>query len=118
MISMKFCLILFWCRLKVVQTPEELNDVHMHFLLYYSTLIQKMREKKRTKVQEEQNEQSKPPEEEDDQLIKPAARGGPYAICRKAKLGMSPMQKNFKKFNLSALFESNFLQMDLLNVLV
>jgi transcription elongation factor SPT6 len=78
--------------LKGVQTPEELNDVHMHFLLYYGSLIQKMQEKKRAKAREErsqqqQDEQPEQPEEEDTDVIKPAARGGPYAICRKAKLG-------------------------------
>lgn len=63
-----------------MQTPEELNDVHLHFLLYYNHLIPKMQEKKRLKEREE-------PEEEENDVIKPAARGGPYAICRKAKLG-------------------------------
>lgn len=102
--------------LKGVQTPEELNDVHMHFLLYYSHLIPKMKEKKRQKEREEraaarkqarrkranveddgesiigndeEPEEDEEPEVEEPEVdvMKPAARGGPYAICRKAKLG-------------------------------
>lgn len=104
--------------LKDVQTPEELNDVHMHFLLYYGHLLPKMREKKRSKEQEERKQAKKQSKKkranvEDDEesvidnngeeesenvddteldepeveIIKPAARSGPYAICRKANLG-------------------------------
>lgn len=64
----------------------------MHFLLYYGHLIPQMQEKKRRKAREERSQQQQDeladvPEEEDTDVIKPAARGGPYAICRKAKLG-------------------------------
>lgn len=102
---------------KNVQTPEELKDVHMNFLLYYSHLIPKMQEKKRQKEREERRQARKQqrrkranveddeesviengdedaddadepePEENETDVIKPAARGGPYATCRKAKLG-------------------------------
>lgn len=105
--------------MKEVQTPEELKDVHMHFLLYYSHLIPKMQEKKRAKEKEERRQARKqsrrkranveddeesvidndneeeidepddPPEENEAEVIKPAARSGPYATCRKAKLGVN-----------------------------
>ncbi|XP_065201238.1 transcription elongation factor SPT6 [Planococcus citri] len=121
---------------KEVQTPEELKDVHMHFLLYYSHLIPKMQEKKRAKEREERRQARKQsrrkranveddeesvidndneeepdepeepePEENEAEVIKPAARSGPYATCRKAKLegfakrfGLKPEQfaENFR----------------------
>lgn len=101
----------------------------MHFLLYYSHLIPKMQEKKRQKEREERRQARKQsrrkrvnveddeesvienenedeadepePEENENDVIKPAARGGPYATCRKANLGeysafcISPKRTNF-----------------------
>lgn len=119
--------------LKGVQTPEELNDVHMHFLLYYSHLIPKMKEKKRQKDREERaaarkqarrkranveddgesviGNEEEPDENEEPEIeepevdiLKPAARGGPYAICRKAKLGKMKLIETFLRFNSKTLF--------------
>lgn len=97
-------------RLHNVQTPEELKDVHMHFLLHYAHEIpamqqawrQKEKEKRRQdrleerrKLLENLEEGAEPPEEipdEDDEeeqiedTIKIARDSGPYSICRKAGL--------------------------------
>lgn len=97
-------------RLHSVQTPEELKDVHTHFLLHYSHEIpamqqawrQKQKEKRRQerlearrKELENLEEGAEPPEEiedvdEDDEqieeTIKIARDSGPYAMCRKAGL--------------------------------
>lgn len=109
-------------RLRGVQTPEELKDVHQHFLLYYSHEIPAMLEAYRKKEKEaakeerrrkraearangeegegegddgEDEELDAPPEE----TIKQANRSGPYAMCRKAgidglakRFGLSPGQ--------------------------
>lgn len=98
-------------RLRMVQTPEELKDVHTHFLLHYSHEIPamneawKIKEKERRK-QERQEARRKelenlepgaePPEEipddddDDDDVaeesLKLARDSGPYAMCRKAGL--------------------------------
>lgn len=106
-------------RLKRVQTPEELKDVHMHFLLYYSSDIPQMqeefkrkdKEKKRLEKAEERRKllesleegQEPPPEEiEDEEMededgredqLKQARDSGPYAMCRKA--GILEMAKRF-----------------------
>lgn len=106
-------------RLKKVQTPEELKDVHMHFLLYYSSEIPQMqeefkrkdKERKRLEKAEERRKlldsldegQEPPPEEiEDEELeeydgreeqLKQAKDSGPYAMCRKA--GILEMAKRF-----------------------
>lgn len=105
-------------RLKKVQTPEELKDVHMHFLLYYSSEIPKMqeefkrkdKERKRLEKAEERRKllesleegQEPPPEEIDDEELeeydgreelKQAKDSGPYAMCRKA--GILEMAKRF-----------------------
>ncbi|XP_015115657.1 transcription elongation factor SPT6 isoform X1 [Diachasma alloeum] len=105
-------------RLKNVQTSEELNDVHQHFMLYYSHDIPAMQESARQKEKEakrqakiaerkqklleaEENGEDPPPEEEieieeeeeNDENLKHAVRTGPYAICRKA--GLDTFAKKF-----------------------
>lgn len=105
-------------RLKSVQTSEELNDVHHHFMLYYSHDIPAMQdavrlkekqEKRRLRAQKrqqqlidaEENGEDPPPEDEvdlDDELetdetLKQAVRTGPYAICRRA--GLDSFAKKF-----------------------
>ncbi|XP_043269768.1 transcription elongation factor SPT6 isoform X2 [Venturia canescens] len=105
-------------RLKGVQTSEELNDVHHHFMLYYSQDIPSMQEAVRQKEREarrearaqkrkqqlieaEENGTDPPPEdeiniddeEEPDETLKQAVRTGPYSICRKA--GLDTFAKKF-----------------------
>lgn len=105
-------------RLKNVQTSEELNDVHHHFMLYYSNDIPRMQEAVRKREKEvriaakiakrkqqiadaEENGEDPPPEdeleidedEEPDETLKQAVRTGPYAICRKA--GLDGLAKKF-----------------------
>lgn len=46
-------------RLKNVQTPEELRDVHTHFLLYYSTDLPEMQKVQRTKEKKKNLEEKK-----------------------------------------------------------
>lgn len=98
-------------RLKQVQTPEELKDVHTHFLLHYSHEIpamqqawrKKEKEKRRQARLEEKRKQlqnleegAEPPEDMDDEdqdeeetneeKVKLARDSGPYSMCRKAGL--------------------------------
>lgn len=97
-------------RLNVVQTPEELKDVHAHFLLHYAHEIpdmqhawrKKEKEKRRLDRMEARRKQlesledgAEPPEEipeeddEDDRMeetLKAARDSGPYSMCRKAGL--------------------------------
>ena len=105
-------------RLKSVQTNEELNDVHHHFMLYYSHMIQPMQEAVRQKekiakeqariqkrkqqlMEAEENGEEPPPEDDmdvedkttNDEILKQAIRTGPYTICRKA--GLDSMAKKF-----------------------
>ncbi|XP_055909198.1 transcription elongation factor SPT6 [Eupeodes corollae] len=104
-------------RLREVQTPEELKDVHMHFLLYYSHEIPKMQEEFRRKEKEERKKareearrkalenleegQEPPPESEEveeiedepEEQLKQARDSGPYAMCRKA--GICGFAKRF-----------------------
>lgn len=103
-------------RLQASQTPEELKDVHNHFLLYYAHEIPAMQEKIRQKDQErirqeklearrkalESSEEGieqdlenleiedEPPVEEN---IKLNIDSGPYAMCRKG--GLSGFAKRF-----------------------
>ncbi|XP_055297233.1 transcription elongation factor SPT6 isoform X2 [Sitodiplosis mosellana] len=95
-------------RLHMVQTPEELKDVHAHFLLHYAHEIPEMQQSWRRKEKEKRKleraearrkqlemleEGAEPPEEipeeddEEDQVeetIKSARDSGPYSMCRKA----------------------------------
>ncbi|XP_012270306.1 transcription elongation factor SPT6 [Orussus abietinus] len=105
-------------RVRNVQTSEELNDVHHHFMLYYSHEIPAMQETTRRKEREakrearrqerkrkmaeaEENGEEPPADvedvEEDDQpeeeILKQAVRTGPYSICRKA--GLDGLAKKF-----------------------
>ncbi|CAH0715376.1 unnamed protein product, partial [Brenthis ino] len=104
-------------RMKSVQTPEELRDVHTHFLLYYSNdlpemqKLQRAKEKKREledkkkSAREEAEKNGEDPDEaaaavdaaqpDDDEPteVKYAVRSGPYELCRKA--GIEPLVKKF-----------------------
>ncbi|XP_068633718.1 transcription elongation factor SPT6 [Battus philenor] len=105
-------------RLKNVQTPEELRDVHTHFLLYYSNDLPEMQklqkakerqreiEEKKRAAREEAERNGEDPEEAaaaveaalpDDPApphdVKYAVRSGPYELCRKA--GIEPLVKMF-----------------------
>uniref|UniRef100_A0A1B0BJV8 Transcription elongation factor SPT6 n=1 Tax=Glossina palpalis gambiensis TaxID=67801 RepID=A0A1B0BJV8_9MUSC len=101
-------------RLREVQTMEELRDVHMQFLLYYSHIIPKMQEEQRRKERELKKQQKREqrrqaneenPDEvqltydssdEDDtpeEHLKQAKDSGPYAMCRKA--GICGFAKRF-----------------------
>lgn len=105
-------------RLRDVQSMEELKDVHMQFLLYYSHEIPKMQEEDRKKERElkkqqrkeqrclnaESNDEQQPTEinsdqdsgdEEDapEEHLKQAKDSGPYAMCRKA--GICGFAKHF-----------------------
>nr|CAD7428568.1 unnamed protein product [Timema monikensis] len=103
-------------RLRMVQTSEELKDVHTHFLLYYAQDIPIMQEAWRAKQREaareakrnkrrnavvegeegvEGEEPPPNPEEEEPEAtdeppepetLKHAARSGPYSMCKKANL--------------------------------
>ncbi|XP_038220585.1 transcription elongation factor SPT6 isoform X2 [Zerene cesonia] len=108
-------------RLKNVQTPEELRDVHTHFLLYYSHDLPEMQKVQRAKEKKRQIEEKKKqareeaekngedpdeaaaaveaalPDEEEPTEVKYAVRSGPYELCRKA--GLEPL---VRKFGLSA----------------
>ncbi|KAK6637223.1 hypothetical protein RUM44_007637 [Polyplax serrata] len=105
-------------RLKNVKTMDELKDVHMHFLLYYSqdipTMVEANKkrekeaeklEKRRKKLEEKANgegdddDEDEADDEEDEaekipeETIKQAVRSGPYAMCRKA--GLTGLSKKF-----------------------
>lgn len=104
-------------RLKNVQTTEELKDVHMHFLLYYSQDVPAMLEahkkkekeaarleRRRKRLEERANgedgenedeleEEEEEPEVVQEDTIKQAVRSGPYAMCRKA--GLDGLAKKF-----------------------
>ncbi|XP_063222520.1 transcription elongation factor SPT6 isoform X2 [Bacillus rossius redtenbacheri] len=98
-------------RLRLVQTAEELRDVHHHFLLHYAQDVAPMnaawRAKERERAREARarrrarpegedgDEGDEPPEEDaeeppeeprDAETVKKAVASGPYAMCRKAKL--------------------------------
>lgn len=108
-------------RLRHVQSPEELKDVHSHFLLHYTHEIPAMNEAFKLKEREERkaarraarrkaledadengeapddigiddDEDDEPPDEPDDAL-KIARDSGPYAMCRKA--GILGIAKRF-----------------------
>lgn len=97
-----------------MQTTEELKDVHSHFLMYYADDVKIMLEAIRKKEREaakaksrqekqldengdpietevEEQEERPPPEIPS---VKHSIRSGPYAICRKAGIGI--MFCNFK----------------------
>ncbi|XP_063383869.1 transcription elongation factor SPT6 [Cydia fagiglandana] len=103
-------------RLKSVQTPEELRDVHTHFLLYYSSDLPEMQKVQRTKEKKREIEEKKRaaraeaerngedpeeaaasveamPDEEDVIEVKYAVRSGPYELCRRA--GIDGLVKMF-----------------------
>lgn len=104
-------------RLKAAQTPEELKDVHNHFLLYYAHLIPVMQEQNRKKEherlrQEKIDARRKALEASEDgvdgltmdnleieeepyteESVKLKVDSGPYAMCRKA--GLSGLAKRF-----------------------
>ncbi|KAI4456284.1 transcription elongation factor spt6 [Holotrichia oblita] len=95
-------------RLKNVQTAEELNDIHNHFVLYYAADLPAMHAAWREKEQERKRAQRKAerlrkaaenedgvdiveePEEEDEpepETLKYANRSGSYALCSRAGIG-------------------------------
>ncbi|RVE50918.1 hypothetical protein evm_004485 [Chilo suppressalis] len=106
-------------RLKNVQTPEELRDVHTHFLLYYSNDLPEMQKVQRTKEKKKELEEKKKlareeaekngedPEEavaeivarasEEEDIpqtdVKYPVHSGPYQLCKKA--GIEPLVKKF-----------------------
>ncbi|GBP70340.1 Transcription elongation factor SPT6 [Eumeta japonica] len=104
-------------RLRHVQTPEELRDVHTHFLLYYSLDLPDMQKVQRVKerkkdleekkkfAREEAEKNGEDPEEaaaaveavelteEEPTDVKYAVRSGPYEMCRKS--GIEPLVKKF-----------------------
>ncbi|XP_068086670.1 transcription elongation factor SPT6 [Anabrus simplex] len=107
-------------RLRAVQTPEELRDVHSHFLLYYSHEVPAMREawrlkqrelaaearrnKQQKRINAEGEEDGEQPEEEAEEpevveeppsedVLKQAVRSGPYSMCKKA--GLDGLAKRF-----------------------
>ncbi|XP_072949426.1 transcription elongation factor SPT6 [Epargyreus clarus] len=104
-------------RLKNVQTPEELRDVHTHFLLYYSKELPEMQKVQRAKEKKRELEERKraareeaekngedaeeaaaaveaaEPEDDDHVEVKYAVRSGPYELCRKANI--EPLVKKF-----------------------
>ncbi|XP_060803163.1 transcription elongation factor SPT6 [Amyelois transitella] len=104
-------------RLKSVQTPEELRDVHTHFLLYYSGDLPEMQKVQRAKEKKKELEEKKKlareeaekngedpeeaaaevearaTEEEEPTDVKYAVRSGRYELCRKA--GIEPLVKKF-----------------------
>uniref|UniRef100_A0A6B2EJU3 Transcription elongation factor SPT6 n=1 Tax=Phlebotomus kandelakii TaxID=1109342 RepID=A0A6B2EJU3_9DIPT len=105
-------------RLEMVQTPEELKDVQMHFYLYYSHDIPKMQEawrvkdrerRKRERLEAKRREKEALENGEDvpevveiledeefeqpEESLKQAGDAGPYTMCRKA--GVCGMAKKF-----------------------
>lgn len=95
-------------RLKNVQTAEELNDIHNHFVLYYAADLPAMHAAWREKEQERKRAERKAerlrkaaenedgvdiveePEEEDEpepETLKYANRSGSYALCARAGIG-------------------------------
>ncbi|XP_061383631.1 transcription elongation factor SPT6 [Danaus plexippus] len=104
-------------RLKNIQTPEELRDVHTHFLLYYSHDLPEMQKVQRSKERKKELEEKKKlareeaekngedpeeaaaavvaaePDDEEATEVKYAVRSGPYELCRKA--GIEPLVKKF-----------------------
>ncbi|XP_041979251.1 transcription elongation factor SPT6 [Aricia agestis] len=104
-------------RLKNVQTPEELRDVHTHFLLYYSHDLPEMQKVQRAKEKKKELQEKKrlareeaerngedpeeaaaavdaaEPDEPDTVDVKYAVRSGPYELCRKA--GLEPLVRMF-----------------------
>lgn len=107
-------------RLQSVQTPEELKDVHMHFLLYYAYEIPAMQEHSRLKEKERRRDERREArrkeresnledgvevlddepdvDDEVDELpqeegLKQAFDTGPYSMCRKA--GICGFAKKF-----------------------
>ncbi|XP_037932436.1 transcription elongation factor SPT6 [Teleopsis dalmanni] len=106
-------------RLADVQTVEELKDVHMHFLLYYSHDIPRMqedrkrREKEQKKIAREEKRRqylengeevqdlsaNETDSDDNEDQLKHSNDSGPYAMCRKAglcgfakKFGLLPEQ--------------------------
>lgn len=98
-------------RLRHVQTPEELKDVHTHFLMHYTHEMSAMNEAWRLKERERKRQAKRdarrkalenleegaeqpeeiPDDDDDDaddepqeESIKTARDSGPYAMCRKA----------------------------------
>ncbi|XP_046966341.1 transcription elongation factor SPT6 [Vanessa cardui] len=103
-------------RMKNVQTPEELRDVHAHFFLYYSNDLPEMQKVQRAKERKKELEEKKRQAREDAERagedpdeaaaavlaaqpdadepdVKYAVRSGPYELCRKA--GIEPLVKKF-----------------------
>lgn len=95
-------------RLKNVQTAEELQDVHNHFILYYAGDLpamhaawrekeqeRKRAERKAAKLQKQtENEDvvdmTEEPDDDDEpepETLKYANRSGSYALCAKAGIG-------------------------------
>lgn len=98
-------------RLKNVQTAEELNDVHNHFILYYAADLPAMHAAWRVKEKERKKQEKREArlrliaesedgadvpdevEEIDDdepepETLKYANRSGSYALCTRAGLGL------------------------------
>ncbi|XP_053670514.1 transcription elongation factor SPT6 [Anopheles nili] len=110
-------------RLRSVQSPEELKDVHLHFLLYYAHEIMPMKAQLKEKTREQQRthkksraarkkenggEDDNEDDEQDDELqhgedeeeedddqdqVKLNIDIGPYSICRKR--GLTGLSKRF-----------------------
>lgn len=80
------------CRVRKVETIEELRDVYNHFLLYYGPDIPKMRNLEKAQKRAERSEageEGEQPEIDDDPAdqIKHASRKSGYTICVKNKIG-------------------------------
>ncbi|NXX65199.1 SPT6H factor, partial [Spizella passerina] len=105
-----WCNMLAFCRLKDVQSMDELKDVYNHFLLYYGRDIPKMQNaakaarKKQKRIREDgEEEEGEGEDAEDDEQkgpeLKQASRRDMYTICQAAgldglakKFGLTPEQ--------------------------
>ena len=96
------------CRVRGVETMEELQDVYQHFLLYYSQDLSKMKlamkaaRKKQRELRRLERETSDAADDADDNddddvddqtadtTLKHATRKSGYSMCIEAGLGQSP----------------------------
>jgi len=97
------CCCCWWCRVRGVETMEELQDVYQHFLLYYSQDLGKMKaavkaaRKKQRELRRLERETSdgvaddNDADDEDDEpadsTLKHATRKSGYTMCIEAGLG-------------------------------
>lgn len=92
-----------WCRVRSLETMEELQDVYQHFLLYYSQDLPKVkaaikvaRKKQRElrRLEREANGAEEDDADDDvdddaaDTALKHATRKSGYAMCIEAGLGI------------------------------